>query len=143
MKKLITLIVLGMFINTIQAKTLNNLNITNKVNIENDDTFIKIYEWKVVGQGFEASGTATSLEEANKAILLVSNYEVILEKVITSAFVSSNDLKTSKTSKIYYWSVKGSVFEASGRSLSLQAAQKIIKAISGNSVQHEVIIGHK
>jgi len=129
MKKLMMVFVIGLIMHTLQAGT-----------IENTPSYIKVYQWEVVGKGIKASGTSSSLVQAKKMVKMASQGSIIESSTVTSYYVSIIELQQQKRIHKYTWSVAGKGFHASGVTLSASAARRLIKQISATSIQEFKII---
>jgi len=143
MKKIaliIAIAVLGLFnlnaTNLLKGKPVVNLEFTsNKI--------IKIYDWKLELETGFFSGTSLSMEDAQKALSLISKGEFVLQKQITSYYVLQSDVYTANY-RMYFWEVKSENGYAKGFASSKEKAKKLIGLIAkGDILTYKIIESNK
>lgn len=137
-KSIVTLAIFALsFTNNIaKASTISNKFETTP--IESRDQIIEVYDWSVKTNQRNYSGTANSLEEANKMIALVTVDEIILDKKVESFYKVKNQEESNN--KLYFWEAQTSSGHAKGFSNSKDQAKKMIELIGKGDVLNYKII---
>ncbi|WP_339835183.1 hypothetical protein [uncultured Flavobacterium sp.] len=140
-KSIFTIAILALsFVNvnaTEVTTTSNNLEITPSMSREN---IVEIYDWSVKTVTGNYAGTANSLEEAQKMILLVSAGEIILDKKIETFFQLKNEVLNSNL-RLFFWEVETSNGKAKGYSSSESQAKKMIELVStGDILNFKIVV---
>lgn len=140
-KSIFTIAILALsFVNvnaTEVTSTSNNLEISTSISREN---IVEVFDWSVKTTSGTYSGTANSIEEAQKMIQLVSAGEVVLDKKIETFFqlrdeVSNNNLR------LFFWEVETTNGKAKGFSSSESQAKRMIELVStGDVLSFKIII---
>lgn len=140
MKKVITTL-------AIVALTFTNINATEVTTTSNTieattltrDQITEVYDWTVKTNSGNYSGTANSLEEAQKMIELASVGEVVLDKKIESYYQVKADV-TSNTQRLYFWEVTTNSGSAKGFSNSETQAKRMIELVSTGAILNFKIV---
>lgn len=140
-KSIFTIAILALsFVNvnaTEVTTTSNNLEITTSISREN---IVEIYDWSVKTVTGNYAGTANSLDEAQKMILLVSAGEIILDKKIETFFQLKNEVLNSNL-RLFFWEVETSNGKAKGYSSSESQAKKMIELVStGDILNFKIVV---
>lgn len=130
--------------------TICNLQATNSLkenpitNLKfNKNKVVKIYDWKLELENGTFSGTSLSMEDAQKAVTLISKGEFVLQKQITSYYVLLSDTHTSNY-RMYYWEVKSESGYAKGFASTKEKAEKLINLVAkGDILTYKIIERNK
>ena len=132
----------------IVALTFSNINATEVTTTSNTieatatltrDQIKEVYYWNVKTTQGNYSGTANSLEEAQKMIGLVSVGEVVLDKKIESFFQVKEEVASNKL-RLFFWEVTTNNGTAKGFSSSESQAKRMIELVSTGDVLNFKII---
>ena len=132
----------------IVALTFSNINATEVTTTSNTiettatltrDQIKEVYDWNVKTTQGNYSGTATSFEEAQKMIALVTVGEVILDKKIESFFQVKEEVASNKM-RLFFWEVTTNNGTAKGFSSSESQAKRMIELVSTGDVLNFKII---
>ena len=132
----------------IVALTFSNINATEVTTTSNTieatatltrDQIKEVYDWNVKTTQGNYSGTANSLEEAQKMIGLVSVGEVVLDKKIESFFQVKEEVASNKM-RLFFWEVTTNNGTAKGFSSSESQAKRMIELVSTGDVLNFKII---
>ena len=132
----------------IVALTFSNINATEVTTTSNTiettatltrDQIKEVYDWNVKTTQGNYSGTATSFEEAQKMIGLVSVGEVVLDKKIESFFQVKEEVASNKM-RLFFWEVTTNNGTAKGFSSSENQAKRMIELVSTGDVLNFKII---
>ncbi|MDO6759895.1 hypothetical protein Q4566_06750 [Tamlana sp. 2_MG-2023] len=100
---------------------------------------VQVFDWEVKTNSGHYSGTALSLESANRMIHLSSHGEVLKDKKITSYLVLKSEANdTSKRN--YFWEVETATGNAKGFSSTEAYAHKMIDLVTTNDAVVSKII---
>lgn len=103
-------------------------------NIENKETHA--YKWTIETAVGTFSGTCLSISDLNKEITMLTNNSRILKKNIIPLTLRDENLRD----KTYTWYVTTNSGQASGVSVSLEDAKKVINSFGYNEVIHSNIV---
>ncbi|WP_157804980.1 hypothetical protein [Confluentibacter lentus] len=107
----------------------NSMTAANKKNdIEQNNKTIQVYKWNIETELGTFTGTCLSMDDVNQEIALLTNNAKILKKNIIPMSLISENLEN----KIYTWNVITNSGHASGVSISLEEAIRVINSF-GNS----------
>lgn len=95
-----------------------------KNDMETDDKIIQVYKWSVETELGSFTGTCLSMDGVNEEIALLTNNAKILKKNIIPESLINDDLGD----KVYTWNVMTNSGHASGVSVSLEEAIKVINS---------------
>ena len=140
-KSILTLAIIALSFTTSNAKPAGKTAITIESNVSlTRDQVFQVYDWSVKTEQGNYSGTANSLEEAQKMIALSTVNEIIVEKKIESFYqIKSED--SSKKTRIYFWEVTTNYGNAKGFSTSESQAKKMIELVSkGDILNYKIIL---
>jgi hypothetical protein len=123
------------------ALTFGNINAaevtTTSNNIETTtltrDQITQVYDWAVKTNQGNYSGTANSLEEAQRMMELVTVGEVILDRKIESYYQVKQEV-ASNTQRLYFWEVTTDSGSAKGFSNSESQAKRMIELVSTGAI---------
>lgn len=103
---------------------------TNKdgISVENKET--QAYKWTIETGLGTFTGTCLSIDELNDEITMLTNNTRILKKNITPMTLINENLRD----KIYTWNVVTNSGQASGVSVSLEEAKKVINSFGNGEV---------
>ena len=140
MKKLITTL-------AIVALTFSNINATEVTTTSNTietttltrDQITEVYDWTVKTNSGNYSGTANSLEEAQKMMQLVAVGEIILDKKVESYYQVKEEV-TSNKQRLYFWEVTTNFGSAKGFSNSESQAKRMIELVSTGDILNFKIV---
>ena len=103
------------------------------------DQITEVYDWNVKTNSGNYSGTANSLEEAQKMIELVTVGELVLDRKIESYYQVKADVASS-TQRLYFWEVTTNSGSAKGFSNSEFQAKKMIELVStGDILTYKIV----
>lgn len=132
-KSIVTLAIVALTFGTINATevttTSNNIETTTLTR----DQITEVYDWNVKTNSGNYSGTANSLEEAQKMIELVTVGEVVLDRKIESYYQVKLEV-ASNTQRLYFWEVTTNSGSAKGFSNSETQAKRMIELISTGTI---------
>ncbi|WP_298118437.1 hypothetical protein [Flavobacterium sp.] len=103
------------------------------------DQIKEVYDWNVKTTQGNYSGTAISLEEAQKMIELVTVGEVVLDKKIESFFQVKEEVASNKL-RLFFWEVTTNNGTAKGFSNSESQAKRMIELVSTGDILNYKII---
>ena len=120
---------------TTTSKQFRNLNFNlSRDNIE------EVYDWNVKTTTGNYSGTANTLEEAQKMIELVTIGEIVLDRKIETFFQLKNEVSNSNL-RLFFWEVETTNGKAKGFSSSESNAKKMIELVStGDILNYKIVI---
>jgi len=101
---------------------------------ENEET--QIYKWTVETEIGVFTGTCLSIDDVNEEIAMLTNNAKILKKNITPVTVR----KENVGNKVYTWNVITHSGQASGVSVSLEEAKRVINSFGSTEVVNSNII---
>lgn len=109
---------------------------TNKdgISVENKET--QAYKWTIETGLGTFTGTCLSIDELNDEITMLTNNTRILKKNITPMTLINENLRD----KIYTWNVVTNSGQASGVSVSLEEAKKVINSFGNGEVIKSKIV---
>jgi hypothetical protein len=139
-KSILTLAIFALsFTNNTAKATTTNSNLFETTTALSRDQITEVYDWSVKTTQRNYSGTANSLEEANKIIALVTLNEVILDKKIESFYQVKNQ-EDANNKRLYFWEAQTDFGYAKGFSNSENQAKKMIDLIGKGDVLNYKII---
>ncbi|OYX22784.1 MAG: hypothetical protein B7Z06_11155 [Flavobacteriales bacterium 32-35-8] len=103
---------------------------TEKNDIEPNNKTIQVYKWSIETELGTFTGTCLSMDDVNQEIALLTNNAKILKKNIIPVSLISENLEN----KIYTWNVITNSGHASGVSVSLEEAKRIINSFASTGV---------
>ncbi|MEC4004093.1 hypothetical protein OX283_005460 [Flavobacterium sp. SUN052] len=104
------------------------------------DQIKEVYDWNVKTTHGNYSGTANSLEEAQRMIELVTVGEVVLDRKIESFFQVKEAVVASDKVRLYFWEVTTNTGSAKGFSSSESQAKRMIELVStGDILSYKII----
>jgi cytochrome c biogenesis factor len=103
------------------------------------DQIVEIFDWSVKTTQGHYAGTANSLEEANKMIVLATTNEIIIEKKVESFYQIKNQEVTTNN-RLYFWEAHTASGYAKGFSNSESQAIKMIELIGKGDILNYKII---
>lgn len=103
------------------------------------DQIKEVYDWNVKTTQGNYSGTANSLEEAQKMIELVTVGEIVLDKKIESFFQVKEEVASNKL-RLFFWEVNTNNGTARGFSNSESQAKRMIELVSTGDILNYKII---
>ena len=140
MKKLITtLAIVALTFSNINAAEVTTTSNTIEATTLTRDQITEVYDWTVKTNQGNYSGTANSLEEAQKMMELVAVGEVILDRKIESYYQVKEAL-ASKTQRLYFWEVTTNAGSAKGFSNSESQAKRMIELVSTGDILNFKIV---
>jgi hypothetical protein len=110
--------------------TSNKIEITSTLN---RDGITEVYDWNVTTTQGNYSGTANSLEEAQKMIALVATGEIILSRKVESYYQVKSEA-ASNTIRLFFWEVTTNSGTAKGFSTSESQAKRMIELVSTGAI---------
>lgn len=140
MKTFTTLAIIALFFSNSYATGVSlTSNTTEIVSTLTRDQITEVYDWNVTTDQGNYSGTANSLEEAQKMIALASTGEIILSRKVESFYQVKSDV-ASTTVRLFFWEVTTDSGTAKGFSASESQARKMIELVSTGAIQNFKII---
>ena len=138
-KSIITLAIVVLTFTNINATEVTTTSNTIEATTLTRDQITEVYDWNVKTNSGNYSGTANSLEEAQRMIELVTVGEVVLDRKIESYYQVKQDV-TSKTQRLYFWEVTTNTGSAKGFSNSESQAKRIIELVStGDILTYKIV----
>lgn len=140
-KSILTLALIALSFTTSNAKSISKTAIATESNVSlTRDQIIQVYDWSVKTEQGNYSGTASSLEEAQKIIALSTVNEIIVEKKIES-FYQTKPEDSLKKIRLYFWEATTNYGNAKGFSTSESHAKKMIQLVSkGDVLNYKIIL---
>ncbi|MBC7524625.1 MAG: hypothetical protein H7239_09330 [Flavobacterium sp.] len=138
-KTIVTLAILALSFSNINATEVTTSNTIQTTTTLSRDQITEVYDWNVKTNTGNYSGTANSLEEAQKMIKLVTVGEVLLERKIESYFEVKDTVASDKV-RLFFWEVTTSHGTAKGFSNSESQAKRMIELVSTGDVLNYKII---
>ncbi len=132
-KSIITLAIVALTFTNINATEVTTTSNTIEASTLTRDQITEVYDWNVKTNSGNYSGTANSLEEAQRMIELVTVGEVVLDRKIESYYQIKQDV-TSKTQRLYFWEVTTNTGSAKGFSNSESQAKRMIELVSTGAI---------
>lgn len=126
----------------IVALTFSNINATEVTSTSNTiettstltrDQIKEVYDWNVKTNQGNYSGTADTLEEANRMIELSSVGEIVLDRKIESYFQVKETVSSNKV-RLYFWEVTTNSGTAKGFSNSENQAKRMIELVATGEI---------
>lgn len=141
MKKVITTlaIIALSFSNSYATEVPFTSNTTEVTTTLTRDQITEVYDWNVTTNEGNYSGTANSLEEAQKMIAIVSTGEIILSKKVESFYQEKSSI-ASNSLRLFFWEVTTDSGTAKGFSSSESQAKKMIELVSTGAILSYKII---
>ena len=99
----------------------------------------EVYDWQVTTNLGNYSGTALSIEEAQKMISLVSTGEIIMSRKVESFYQVKSEIADTKL-RLYFWEVTTNSGSAKGFSSSEFQAKRMIELVSTGEIINFKII---
>lgn len=103
---------------------------TKKTDSHRHHKMMEVYEWRIETEIGNFSGTCLSINDLNKEIALLTKNVKILKKNIIPIAIMNDHLDN----KIYTWNVITNFGHASGVSLSLEEANRVIDSFGSKEV---------
>jgi hypothetical protein len=132
-KSIVTLAIVALTFGTINAAEVTTTSNTIEATSLTRDQITEVYDWNVKTNSGNYSGTANSLEEAQKMIELVTVGEVVLDRKIESYYQVKAEV-ASNTQRLYFWEVTTNSGLAKGFSNSESQAKKMIELVSTGDI---------
>ena len=141
MKKVITTlaIIAVSFSNSYATEVQFTSNTIETTSTLTREQITEVFDWNVTTNQGNYSGTANSLEEAQKMIAIVSTGEIILSKKVESFYQEKATL-ASNTLRLFFWEVTTDSGTAKGFSSSESQAKKMIELVSTGAILNYKII---
>ncbi len=138
-KSIITLAIVALTFTNINATEVTTTSNTIEATTLTRDQITEVYDWNVKTNQGNYSGTANSLEEAQKMIELVTVGEVVLDRKIESYYQVKNEV-ASNTQRLYFWEVTTNSGTAKGFSNSESQAKRMIELVSTGAILNFKIV---
>ncbi len=138
-KSIITLAIVALTFANINATEVTTTSNTIEATTLTRDQITEVYDWNVKTNQGNYSGTANSLEEAQKMIELVTVGEVVLDRKIESYYQVKNEV-ASNTQRLYFWEVTTNSGTAKGFSNSESQAKRMIELVSTGAILNFKIV---
>ena len=138
-KSIITLAIVALTFANINATEVTTTSNTIEATTLTRDQITEVYDWNVKTNQGNYSGTANSLEEAQKMIELVTVGEFILDRKIESYYQVKNEV-ASNTQRLYFWEVTTNSGTAKGFSNSESQAKRMIELVSTGAILNFKIV---
>lgn len=138
-KSILTLAIVALTFSNINAKEVTPTSNTIELTSLTRNDLTEVYDWNVKTNLGNYSGTASSIEEAQKMITLVSTGEVILDRKIESFFQLKEEVAANKV-RLYFWEVTTNTGTAKGFSNSESQAKRMIQLVSTGAILNYKII---
>lgn len=114
--------------NRLYADSVSPATKKNEISAEDNET--QAYKWTIETELGTFTGTCSSMKDVNEEITMLTNNTKILKKNITPVTLSNENLGD----KIYTWNVITNRGQASGVSVSLEEAKKVINSFGNTEV---------
>lgn len=139
--RILTLAIVALTFSNINAKEVTTTSNTIETTATLTREQIKeVYDWNVKTTQGNYSGTANSLEEAQKMIELVTVGEIVLDKKIESFFLLKEEKVSSNKLRLFFWEVTTNKGTARGFSNSESQAKRMIELVStGDILSYKII----
>lgn len=139
--RILTLAIVALTFSNINAKEVTTTSNTIETTATLTREQIKeVYDWNVKTTQGNYSGTANSLEEAQKMIELVTVGEIVLDKKIESFFLVKEEKVSSNKLRLFFWEVTTNKGTARGFSNSESQAKRMIELVStGDILSYKII----
>lgn len=125
--------------NATEMKVNETVTVVTSTTINSIDDLVQVYNWTVTTNKSTYSGTAASVEEAQKMIALSSSGEIVLEKKIESYYLDQQAHNDSSM-KLYFWEVETTNGTAKGFSSTEAHAKRMIELVaSGSIIQYKIV----
>lgn len=121
-----------------------NQTLTNEATLDiTTDNIIDVYDWKVITNNGESSGTSLNLHDAKRMIAMFSNGEAILEQQIISYKVLQSEA-TDHSKRLYFWKVECNYGKSEGFASSKSDAERMIALVAkGDIITYKLITSEK
>jgi len=138
-KSILTLAIVALTFSNINAKEVTTTSNTIETATLTREQIKEVYDWNVKTTQGNYSGTANSLEEAQKMIELVTIGEVVLDKKIESFYQVKEEVSSNKL-RLFFWEVTTNNGSAKGFSNSENQAKRMIELVStGDILSYKII----
>jgi len=147
-KSIVTLGILALTICNGNAKevrtTSNTILNTTSITSEgmNRNMIVEVFDWNVITEKGNYSGTSLSLETAKRMIALVSQDEIILSKTVESYYQLASEL-AERNNRKFVWEVETLNGRAKGFASSEFKAKQMIALVSTGTIVSYKIIENK
>ena len=141
MKKLtLTLAIVALSFSNLNATEVTSTSKSTELTTLSKNDLTEVYDWQVTTNQGNYSGTALSIEEAQKMITLVSAGEIILSRKVESYYQIKADV-ASNTTRLYFWEATTNSGTAKGFSNSENQAKRMIELVStGDVLSYKIIL---
>ena len=141
MKKLtLTLAIVALSFSNLNATEVTSTSNATELTTLSKNDLTEVYDWQVTTNQGNYSGTALSIEEAQKMITLVSAGEIILSRKVESYYQIKADV-ASNTTRLYFWEATTNSGTAKGFSNSENQAKRMIELVStGDVLSYKIIL---
>jgi|SRR5690606_9449921 len=103
------------------------------------EDLVEIFNWSVTTNAGVCSGTASSLESAERRVYLASEGLIVNQHIITSYFLLRSDINKPEN-RLYFWEVQSENSYAKGFSSSEATANRMIQLVSSGEVVYYKIV---
>ena len=136
-----SILIIGTVVLSILNMNATNENINfNPLSEITKSNIAQVFEWEAETHKGTYTGTALSLETAQRMITLSSSGETLINKKITSYFIQQNSDNNTMT-RNYFWEVNTANGHAKGYASSEDYARKMIALVtSGDTIIDKIII---
>lgn len=138
-KSILTLAIVALTFTNINATEVTTTSNTIEATTLTRDQITEVYDWTVKTSSGNYSGTANSLEEAQRMIELSAVGEVVLDKKIESYYQVKTEV-ASNTQRLYFWEVTTNTGSAKGFSNSETQAKRMIELVSTGAILNFKIV---
>ena len=140
MKKItLTLAIVALTFGNINAAEVTTTSNTIETTTLTRDQITQVYDWSVKTNSGNYSGTANTLEEAQRMMELATVGEVVLDRKIESYYQVKEDV-ASNTHRLYFWEVTTNSGSAKGFSNSESQAKRMIELVSTGAILNFKIV---
>lgn len=135
--RIVTLAIVALTYGTINATEVNKTSNRIETTTLTRDQIAEVYDWAVKTNQGNYSGTANSLEEAQRMMELAAAGEIVLDRKIESYYQVK---ETSNTQRLYFWEVTTDSGSAKGFSNSESQAKRMIELVSTGAILNFKIV---
>ena len=137
-KSIVTLALVALTFGNINAAEVTTTSNTIESTTLTRDQITEVYDWTVKTNSGNYSGTANTLEEAQKMLELAAVGEVVLDRKIESYYQVKSI--ASNTQRLFFWEVTTNSGSAKGFSNSESQAKRMIELLSTGAILNYKIV---
>jgi len=137
--RILTLAIVALTYGNLNATEVNTTSTTIEETTLTRDQIAEVYDWSVKTNSGNYSGTAKTLEEAERMMELVAAGEIVLDRKIES-YYQVKETVASNTQRLYFWEVTTDSGSAKGFSNSESQAKRMIELVSTGAILNFKIV---